>query len=199
MFISILRRLIGSFHVAKLVCGLLLMAFALMATAAEPKATHCDESDSSTFKVPNGVWTARLYGETCDLGLSSSASVVIELVRADNPTSRQVILGMTMPPTKAGRPRLAWESPNKILIDLPSSAEIGLQMAYFQGVEIDVRFCPRDPAARAGWLEYRASYRQWIADTSAWTEKRKQNPDSAGPKPVRPMPPSKVADVACSN
>lgn len=190
-----LRSLVRCFQVASLVCGWLL---ALPASAAEENGAHCDEIDTSTFKAPDGAWIAKVYGETCDLGLSSSASVVVELVRAGNTKFRQVVLSMTMPPTKSEWPRLAWESPKNVLIDVPSSAEIGLQMAYFQGVEIGLQFCPRDPAERARWLEYRASYRQWIADTSAWTEMKKKAPGSAVPKPVRPMPPSTVTDSTCS-
>lgn len=166
--------------------------------AAEESAKHCDEIDASTFKSPDGVWIARSYGEACDLGLSTSGAVVLELVRADNAKIRQVIFSMTMPPAKSAWPTIKWQSPNEILISAPSSAEIALQMAHFQGVEIDVRYCPRDPAVRARWLDYRAAYRKWIAETSAWTDMKKRDPNSAVPKPARPMPPAEVVDPTCS-
>lgn len=183
------------FQIGSLFCGWGLMLFALPASAAEESANQCDEIDARTSKSPDGTWTARLYGEVCDLGLSTSAAVVVELVHAGNARLRQDIFSVTMPSTKSAWPTLSWESPNKVLINVPSSAELALQVAYFQGGEVDVRFCP---ANRAGWLEYRASYRKWIADTTAWTQMEKRDPNSAVPKPVRPMPPGPSVDPACS-
>lgn len=186
-------------RVIGLVCSWLSICIgASLAAAAEP-ATQCERTDTSEFRSPDGRWLARLYGESCDLGLSSSASVVVELARADDAHFRQNVLGMTMPSKKSGWPRVAWASPTKVLIDLPSSADIGLQMAYFQGVEIDVRLCPRDPANRARWLEYRASYRKWVKDNSAWIETKQRNPQAAGPPPERPTPPGAVNDPTCAS
>lgn len=195
MSIRGMRCLARCFQVASLVCGWGLVLFALPASAAGESAKQCDETDASKFESPDGTWIARSYGEVCDLGLSTSAAVVLELVHAGNARLRQVIFTMTMPPTKSAWPTLSWESPKKVLIKVSSSAEVGLQVAYFQGVEVEVRFCP---ANRARWLEYRASYRKWIADTTAWNEMKKRDPNSAVPKPARPVPPGPSVDPACS-
>lgn len=188
-------KIASCLRVASLVCGWGLISFALPASAAEKSANQCDEIHASTFASPDGTWNARSYGEVCDLGLSSSAAVVLELVHARDASIRQVIFSMTMPSMKSAWPTLSWDSPKKVLISAPSSAELALQVAYFQGVEVDVRFCP---ANRAGWLEYRTEYRQWLADTTAWTQMKKRDPNSAVPKPVRPMPPGPPVDPACS-
>jgi hypothetical protein len=166
--------------------------------ASSEAASNCDQMDVSTISSPDGSWMARVYGESCDLQLSSSAAVVVELVRAGSTRFPQVVLGMTMPSSKSGWPKVAWQSQTKLAIDLPSSAEIGLQVAHFQGIDVDVRFCPRDPAERARWLSYRTSYRQWLTDTSAWIEMKKRDPASLVPKPARPAPPSTGISSTCS-
>jgi hypothetical protein len=182
-------------RIAILIGGCLSVSFAWAAHAEQER--HCDETDVTSVSSPDGTWIEKSYGEICDLGLSSSASVVVELVRAGSVTFRQVVLGMTMPSTKSAWPKVTWKSSDKVLLDLPSSAEIGLQVANVQGVEVNVRFCPRDPAIRAKWLEYRVSYRQWTADTSVWTEMKKRNPAFAVPKPVRPTPPGMGTTATC--
>jgi hypothetical protein len=189
-------RGLRSLFTASLIGGLWVGSFAQAAPAEQD--AHCDEMDSTSVSSPDGRWVARSYGEVCDLGLSSSASVVVELIRAGSVTLRQVVLGMTMPPNKTAWPKLAWGSSDKVLIDLPSNAQIGVQVANFQGVEVSVRFCPRDPTVRTQWLEYRASYRQWIADTSAWTQTKRRNPASTVPEPTRPKPPSTGVTATCS-
>jgi hypothetical protein len=167
------------------------------AAAPEPERS-CDEIDVTSVSSPDGDWMARSYGEVCDLGLSSSATVVVELVRAGSVNFRHVILGMTMPSAKTAWPKVAWESPNKVLVDLPSNAQTGIQVAFFQGIEVNVRFCPRDPAVRASWLEYRVAYRQWLADTTAWIEAKKRDRASALSQPLRPTAPSTGMTSACS-
>lgn len=167
------------------------------ASGADDRVARCDEIDVFELESPDTSWTARMYGETCDLGLATSASVVVELVRDGYPTIAQTVLGMSMPPRKADWPELSWESPSRLVIQLPSRAEIGLQMASFQGVEIDVRFCPSDPNDRAQWLEYRAAYKNWIDETAEWV-KNQQERDRNVPKPIRPQPPKSTSDGDCS-
>lgn len=152
-------RFVECLCVAGLIGSCWTASLALAAPAEQDE--HCDELDATSVSSPNGTWIAKAFGEVCDLGLSSSATVLVELIRAGSVNFRQVILGMDM------------------------------QVANVQGVEIDIRFCPRDPAIQAKWLEYRVAYRQWLADTSAWIEMKKRDPASAVPKPTRPMPPSK--------
>jgi hypothetical protein len=57
-----------------------------------------------------------------------------------------------------------WESSKKIIVQLPPNANIALQMANFQNIEIQVRFCPGDPAERERWLAYNAAYHQWTKE-----------------------------------
>ena len=191
-----MARLSRYLRLAGLIGGYFVVSFACASPPEQER--HCDEMDATSISSPDGTWIAKSYGEACDSGLSSSAAVVVELVRAGSTTFHQVVLGMSMPSAKSGWPKVTWDSPNKLLIDLPSSAEIGLQVANFQGVEINLRFCPRDPAVRAGWIEYRASYRRWLADTTAWAEANKRKPASAGPKPTRPTPPGTGLVATCS-
>lgn len=199
MHIKRKAHLVRSCNVANVFWIWLLMSFALPVTANEDQAGRCEQMDTTDLKSPDGVWIARVYGEVCDQGLMTSASVAIDLVRADNVGYRQSIFGMTMPPKHNDWPRVTWPSAKKVIVRVPSSAEIGLQMAYFQGVEVDVHFCPGGPAERARWLEYGAAYRRWSKETTAWIEKKKRDPASVGPQPVRPAPPAPAGkDPACA-
>lgn len=84
----------------------------------------------------------------------------------------------------------AGESSKKIAIQLPSNANIALQMANFQNIEVQVRFCPSDAAVRERWLVYSAAYHKWIADTAAWSQVKRRGPNAVGLEPVPPRPPS---------
>ena len=160
------------------------------------QGTACEKLDASELRSADDAWIAEIYGEVCDQGLYSSASVKVVLSYVAAPSISQVILGMTMPTAKSEWPTVEWGSTSKVVIDLPSSADIGLQVAHFQGIDVDVRFCP--PGDRASWLAYRASIRKWQSERIAWTEAKKRDPTFSDPEPVRPDAPIKVASPKCS-
>ena len=76
-----------------------------------------------------------------------------------------------------------------IRIRLPRSANIALQMANFQNIEVQVSFCPGDPAERERWLAYRSAYHKWVSDMAVWSQAKKRDPNAAGLEPVPPTPP----------
>lgn len=161
-------------------------------------ADNCEHIDASEFWSPDAHWVARLYGYICNLGIMSSAAVKVDLVSAALPDSPVTILSVDMPSDKRHWPEPKWESPQALVIQLPSSANIALQMARFQNIEVQLRFCPSDPAIRDRWLAYRATYHQWVVDMAAWSRLRNQDPSKAGPEPVVPKPPEgREPDASC--
>lgn len=149
----------------------------------------CDREGMKEFRSTDGRWIARVYGKTCDLGIMTSAAVLVDLVQAGVPDSAVTVLSIDMPTSENLWPKVQWESPNRLVIQLPANANIALQMANFQNIAIQVRFCPEDSAERSRWLAYRAEYRKWIADMAAWTQTKRRDPDSAGPEPIVPKAP----------
>lgn len=161
-------------------------------------ASKCDRTDSAEFWSPDARWVVRRYGNICDLGIMSSAAVKLDLALATSPNSSVTILSVDMPSDKLQWPKPEWESSKKIVIQLPSSANIALQVASFQNIEIQLRFCPGDPANRDRWVAYKAAYHQWVVDMAAWSRLQNQDPHTAGPKPVSPTPPEgRQPDASC--
>lgn len=161
-------------------------------------ANNCESLNISELTSPDAHWVARVYGKVCDLGLASSAAVIVDLARSSSLQTRTVILSVDMPSDNSLWPKPRWESSGKLAIQLPSNANIALQMATFQDVEIQVRFCPTSPEERSRWLAYRAAYRKWVKDMSAWKESRRRDPSAGGSEPVQPTPPAgRAADSAC--
>jgi len=159
----------------------------------------CERTDVSEVTSPDARWVARIYGKLCDLGITSSAAVLVDLVRAQAPDTPVTVLSIDMPSNKGLWPHAKWEGAGRIVLELPSNANIALQMANFQNIDIQVRFCTGDPTERDRWLAYRAAYHKWIADMSAWTQARSRDPGAAGPQPRAPTPPgARPVDASCS-
>ena len=162
-------------------------------------ANKCEQIDVTEFKSPDARWFARRYGYVCDLGIMTSAAVKVDLVLAAAPGSASTtILSVDMPSDKLQWPKPEWEAPKKLVLQLPASTNIALQMASFQGVEIQLRFCPGDSAIRDRWLTYKSAYHQWVVDMATWSKLRSQDPRAAGPEPVAPKPPEGAQpDASC--
>ena len=179
--LALLAFLPSSFHVAH---------------ADSAQSQSCEEHDVSVLRSPDGKWSAKLYGETCDLGLTTSASVNVDLYRSDAPAISQAILGIDMPSRKELWPVLNWNSSSRLAIKLSNRANIGLLVARFQNVEIRAQFCPTTAAERKAWQDYKAAYRQWISGTNEWSAAFRQNPQLAGTKPAAPKPPTNYDEGA---
>src|SRR5262249_47050774 len=144
----------------------------------------CERMDTSELSSPDARWFVRVYGKVCDLGIESSAAVIVDLALSESPDSAVTILSVDMPADKLGWPKPKWESSNRIIVQLPGSANIALQMAKVQNIEIALRFCPGGQAERDRWLVYKAAYRKWAGDVAAWARLSRQG--AAGAKPAAP-------------
>lgn len=161
-------------------------------------AERCEHTGTAKVISPNAQWVIRVYGETCDLGLTSSASVKVDLALAAPGSSAVSILSIDMPSDKLQWPRPKWESSSRIVIQVPSNANVALQMASFKNVNIELRFCPGGLAEHAAWSTYRSEYHKWVQDLAAWGKLRAQDPGTPLPKPAAPIPPQALqADASC--
>ncbi|MFL6605063.1 MAG: hypothetical protein ACJ8R9_27540 [Steroidobacteraceae bacterium] len=129
----------------------------------------------------------------------SSAAVLVDLARPEAPDNAVTVLSIDMPSEKALWPRVQWESSKKIIVQLPAKANVAVQMANFQNIEIQVRFCPGDPTERERWAAYRAAHHKWTRDMAAWSQMRNRDSASQSSKPVAPQPPEgRAPDSACA-
>jgi hypothetical protein len=155
--------------------------------------------NTSEYVSTDRHWVARVYGKVCDLGITSSAAIIVELARTELSDSGTPVFSMSMPSDKSAWPRPQWQSARRLAIAVPSNADIALHMASYQNVEIQVRFCPAEPGVRDRWLAYKAAYHKWIQDIAAWSQASARDPGAAGPKPAQPTPPGGLKpDSACT-
>ena len=155
---------------------------------------RCSLTSMSTVDSPDGMWIARVYGKLCDLGIESSAAVMVDLVRAKLSERPVTVLSVDMPSNNYLWPKPKWISAKELLIQLPANANVALQIASVQGVNIRLKFCPSASANRKEWLSYQAAYHKWIEDTATWIRAEKQDPTKAGPEPTQPKPPGPVGN-----
>jgi len=159
----------------------------------------CKQIPKLTATSPDGRWIASTYEEVCDLGLVTSDAAVIALGQSEHSRS-QVIIGMDAPSSDSDWPKAYWQAANRILIIVSNHSELSLQMARYQGVDVEVRYCPDDPVERRRWLQYKEARAKWVSDTAKWFDQKKVNPQLTTPKPVEPsrMPePAPSAAVHC--
>lgn len=173
------------------IATVLLLARALFVgdAAFAKDVDNCQRINASEFMSPDSRWVAHLYGKVCDLGISSSAAVLVDLARVGSSAGPTVVLSIDMPSQDSQWPKPEWESSQSLAIQLSANSRIALRMAEFQNVTIQVRFCPGDPAVRDRWLAYGKSYRKWVDDMAAWSRALKSDPNREDPRPIPPKPP----------
>jgi hypothetical protein len=103
-------------------------------------ADHCERMNSSELTSPDTHWVLHMYGKVCDLGIMSSAAVIVDLTRSESPSTSVTMLSIDMPSDNALWPKLRWESSKKIRIQLPVNTNIALQMANFQNIDIQITY-----------------------------------------------------------
>jgi hypothetical protein len=80
---------------------------------------------------------------------------------------------------------------------VPNLAEIGAHVAEAEGVRIDLKYCGDNPEERAKRAEYQVALKQWMKDTTAWVQQKKNDPSNTAPRPKRPEEPRLTAST-CS-
>lgn len=180
--------------IKSLIAGVI-YATAILAHRASCAAEQnsCQRTDVREIKSPDARWTARVHGQICDIGIEMSAAVLVDLGPTEWQRGSVTVLDMDMPSDKALWPEPRWVSPTVLSIKIPADADVGLQMARLQDIEIQVKFCPSKDRQR--WLAYKAAYREWLKKLEAWIRAEKQDSGAAGPKPTRPRAPEPITDL----
>lgn len=185
--------------IAKAAALYLLVAHLAVAQVPETSIpSNCEKTIWQTEDSPDRTWKANSFRVVCDLGLSSSASAIVEIFHRRDANLRKVVLGMDLPSDPADRPHIRWVSPAKLAITVATGSTFGLRVAEYQGIQVDVNYCPDDPKLNQDMLEWRARYRKWIQDTTVWTEKKNADPMFRDPKPALPPPPERPSSCESS-
>lgn len=169
-----------------LIGALLLCAVTTALHAAE---SECDRSESKTTPSPDGKWIASVQEEACATAAGASAAVTVVLSSAQDPAHSRHVFMMNVPRSRDDWPRVRWQGPNAIEVRVPNLAEVNPPEPGFDGIHVSLAYCGDNPADRQRLADYRVAVKQWQKDVTAWVQKRKQDPDAAGPRPERPEEP----------
>ncbi len=151
-------------HVPVLTAALLLSATPSPVHAENER--RCEQLHKTTVTSPDGLWAAVMYEEVCDLGMTSSDAIVVDLAFPDNPSRTQAVIAMSTPSRRHLWPRVRWGSPSKLIVELAAGSQVALRMAHYQGVDVEVSHCADDPQ------EHRACQRvAEVAESCADTSK----------------------------
>ena len=175
-----------------------LLTLTCLGATAQAAENICDRSGSRMTPSPDGRWAAHVQEEVCATATGAAAGITVILESTRDPAISRRVFIMPVPRSRDDWPRIRWDAADAVELRVANLSEAPAPEPAFQGIRISLVHCNDNPADRAQLVAYKASVLQWQKDVSAWAERRKQNPDSAGPRPPRPeepaIPPGRCTD-----
>jgi len=112
----------------------------------------CEHAIVARVPSPDGAWEARVDEAVCLFGFGVGAVVAgVHLVSTRDPARSVDLLGVDTGAHEDERPRLAWTAPDVLQVTVPNRSFLKVLTRQFDGVRVDLRFDPDDPADRAAW------------------------------------------------
>jgi len=182
---------------AKLWIGAIIVALCCW-TAGAQAAEDCDQSESKRTPSPDGRWVASVQEEVCATAQGAAAGITVILSAAADATQARRVFQMAVPRSREDWPRVRWDSPTSLHLRVPNLAEVNPPVPEYAGIHVALEYCGDNPEDRARVAAYKAAFKQWQADVSAWAQKRKQDAAGAGPRPERPEEP-RVPQGRCTD
>ena len=132
--------------------AVLLALLAVLWAATEDWRDTCEHAILTRVPSPDGAWEARVDEATCEVGpWMMDITAEVHLVSTRDPARFAVLLGVDTGGHEKERPRLAWTAPDVLQVTVPNRSFLKVLMREFDGVRMDLRFDPDDPADRAAW------------------------------------------------
>jgi hypothetical protein len=170
----------------------------LLPAAGNAAERICDQSETRATPSPNGEWVANVQHEVCDTGNGAAAGITVVLASVKEPGRSKRVFIMPVPRSHDDWPRVRWQGPSAVELRVANLSEAPAPTPEFEGIRISLSYCDDNPADRARLADYKAAVVAWQKDVTAWAEMRKQNPDAAGARPVRPEEP-RLSPGRCTN
>lgn len=168
---------------------LLVALLPLQASSAE---RVCDKSESKLYPGPGGRWTVSVQEEVCstDKG-GAAAGITVAVGPPADPLSggRVVITAVPRSRDHGEWPRPVWRDAKTLEVFVPNMANVLEVKPAYEGIDVKLTYCKDRPEDRALVADYQTAFKQWMRDTTAWVERRKQDAASAGARPTRPQEP----------
>lgn len=169
----------------------LLLCLALLAPpragAAEP--TDCDRSGSKITASPDGRLQASVQEEVCSFGKHAGAAITVVVSPPGAPEKAERAASIAVPGSREEWPVALWRGPKELQVWVPNLAHVLEVEPAVGDVAVSLHYCDDNPGDRQRVADYRTAFEQWKRDTTAWVQKRKADPASAGPRPERPQEP----------
>jgi len=171
----------------------------LLMAARAFAAQDCDRSESIRTPSPDGQWIASVQHDVCAGAAGASAGITVYVARATDESRAQRVFVTAVPGSHDDWPRVRWEGNTLLQLRVPNLLEItDPPQSQVEGIRIELVYCGDNPDDRAKLAQYKLDVKQWQRDVSAWAARRKQEPEGAGPRPVRPveprLPPGRCVD-----
>jgi hypothetical protein len=126
----------------------------------------CSHTVIDRLPSPDGSWVAVIDEYTCDVGsFSTDITAEVHLVSTKSPLREIEVLGVDTGGNDNERPRVAWFAPSVLQVNVPQYSILKVLTRQVEGVQVDVRFDPLDPALRAIWLEQHGQPPDLVDDT----------------------------------
>jgi hypothetical protein len=169
--------------------SMMALLIALLPAAGNAAERFCDQSETTATPSPNGDWVANVQHEVCDTGNGAAAGITVVVASVKEPARSKRVFIMPVPRSRDDWPRVRWQGSQAVELRVANLSEAPAPTPEFEGIRISLSYCNDNPADRARMAAYKSAVLAWQSDVTAWAEKRKQNPDGAGPRPARPEEP----------
>jgi len=112
----------------------------------------CEHAIVARVPSPDGTWEARVDEATCPVALGGmDITAGVHLVSTHDSARIVVLLGVDTGGHDDERPRLMWTAPDVLQVAVFDHSYLKVLRRGFDGVRVDLRFDPDDPADRAAW------------------------------------------------
>ena len=154
------RRLaLGLGAVLLTLLAVVLTVVTIVWVATGVREDSCEHATVARVPSPDGAWEARVDEAVCLFGFGTGAVVAgVHLVSTRDPARFADLLGVDTGAHEDERPRLAWTAPDVLQVTVPNRSFLKVLTREFDGVRVDLRFDPDDPAERAAWLRQLRQY-----------------------------------------
>lgn len=175
-------------HRVRELCGI-----ALLLAASGPSlgaGAECEQSEALITPAPQGQLEASVLHRVCATSTGGVAAAVTVYVGAPGAALQgERVAAIAVPPSREQWPRVVWRSPLRLEVWVPNLANVLEVRPAYRDVQVQLRYCDDDPAARAAVAQYEADMKDWMAAVTRWNEARQVDPVAAGTRPARPRQP----------
>ena len=173
----------------RLLMALLVLCPAALPTSVVAAETFCDRSETRATPSPDGQWIANVQEEVCATPTGAAAGITVVIAAAKDPARSKRVFIMPVPRSREDWPRIRWNAPAAMEVRVANLSEARPPEPQFEGIRISLVYCNDNPEDRARLAAWKVAVQDWQKVVSAWVEKRKQDAQSAGPRPPRPEEP----------